>query len=179
MNIYDSLKIFQNEILNSSNVSALKNKYHNLCYAIDKDAALDIHNIDFSLYKKDIRNGLDLALNKMENKLYKAVYFEYDIDNNWQTSCFLCSKYNSIKDNDEDWACEFEEDFFISELPECTKIYKKYFLKSFDTLTNLFLIIRTAIVFKEVLSNEFKNYNHQVCIAFHDQSYITRLNEIS
>lgn len=51
MNIYDSLKIFQNEILNSSNVSALKNKYHNLCYAIDKDAALDIHNIDFSLYR--------------------------------------------------------------------------------------------------------------------------------
>ena len=96
--------------------------------------------------------------------------------NNWQTSCFLCPQYNSIIQRDDDWACDFEEYFFISDLPRFTDIHYKY-SKKFDTWTNLYLIIKTTIIFKEALSKEFDKLDIPICVAFHDQTYITRLNK--
>ncbi len=177
MDIYKHLEEFQQEIITPLNLAELDEKYYQLSKLENPQAANEIRRVDFSEYKSLIKTGFQRAIKLSQANLYKGIYFEYDIDNDWQTNCFLCPIYNTIEQNDEDWACDFDEDFNIGEFSELKEMYKNYYHHEtrFDSYINLYLIVRTVVAFKEAIGNELNNTQAAVCVAFHDQSVITRL----
>ena len=78
-----------------------------------------------------------------------AVYFEYDLDNDWQSAFFLCEKYKPESAQDDDWACDWIENFSGPDFPEASDIYRE---NHFDRTpiakgSTLYLIARTVAAF--------------------------------
>ena len=108
-----------------------------------------------------------------------AIYFEYDLDNNWDSTFFICKEYSALEDNDDDWASNWNEDLQGPRLKEFANIYE---IDGFDINetavgSTIYLIARTVISYAkayQVLSDES---SLAVCIAFHDQDPIIRIKE--
>jgi len=177
MDIYEFLEELQKEILDMLlSKCVLEEKYYQLCLEENRDAAIEIRKMDFSNYIDHIAKGYNKAVCLQNNYPIKAIYFEYDMYNDWQTQCFLSDNYNNIQQLDDDWACSWCEDFFLTDFEKLSEIYKKY-LRKFDTFVNLYLIVRTTLAFREAIGNNLNNNTAAICVAFHDQSIVTRLKE--
>lgn len=106
-----------------------------------------------------------------------ALYFEYDMDNDWQSSFFICNDYTMLSEEDDDWASDWISSVKGPDLKEFAKIYAE---NGFDYNEEaigitLYLIIKTVILFGKVA--ESIEINIPICIGFHDQDPIMRIRE--
>ena len=107
----------------------------------------------------------------------KAIYFEYDLDNGWDSHFFLCQDYRRADENDEDWACEWLSAFNGPGNPTLARLYKEN--KSFDETpfalgSTLYLVARTVATFGSAFGTMKQPPPCSVCMAFHDQNPIIR-----
>ena len=157
----------------------LERKYRKLAVKLaGKQQAARIADLDFASYQRLLDPFVVDAAMGAEALKAKAVYFEYDLDNDWQSGFYLCGEYNPESADDEDWACDWIEDFGGPEFPEASKIYRENYFDRTPIAkgSTLYLVARTVAAFGRCVVHTAPP-NLTVCIAFHDQAPIVRILE--
>jgi len=138
--------------------------------------ASKIAALDFVSYQRALENSFAKAVQGAHEAGAKAVYFEYDLDNDWQSNFFLCGEYSPEEAEDEDWACDWKAEVAGPEFPAASEVYLE---NNFDQTpvakgSTLYLVARTVAACGRCVDKHPLG-NLAVCIAFHDQNPIMRL----
>lgn len=161
--------------------------------------AAKIKAVDLAAYGTAILTGLRQAVGKVQ--AHKAIYFEYDLDNDWQGSFFLCPDYNPSSAGDDDWACRYDGTIKGPIQKALSQVYAE---NGFDTTdaaigSTVYLIGRTVATFGRATDGLSKTTPQEssffgrllakgsrsttaeiaICIAFHDQDPIMRVTELA
>jgi len=134
--------------------------------------------VDFSQYEAGLRKPLGQALTRAGEPGVKAIYFEYDLDNNWKSAFYLCLSYFSEDQQDNDWAADWEQRIPGPDLPAASTVYREHGFAKTDTAKGitLYLVARTVASFGRVVS-QARRIGKPICIGFHDQDPIMRMRE--
>lgn len=138
-----------------------------------------IAGVDLSTYQQQLAEGLHKAVRQTEAREVPAVYFEYDLDNGWSGTFFLCETYNALSEGDDDWACDFSEHIAGPDLPVFSELYKEaggFDRTPLQVATTTLLVARTVAAFGRA-SADVTAEAVNICIAFHDQDPILRIRE--
>src|SRR5687767_7273654 len=89
----------------------LEREYAEHCRDLAGDAqARRIEAVCLTDYQTSLARGLDTAVRRATSSAARAVYFEYDLDNAWESAFFICPDYRPESAGDEDWACDYSDD---------------------------------------------------------------------
>ncbi|MBM7662805.1 hypothetical protein JOC85_003616 [Bacillus mesophilus] len=179
MDIFEYLDELQVDLRRKS-LNEIEEKYFNVCSELaGADRANTIKQLDLNEYVNDLKLGLKQSLKIAQEQTARAIYFEYDLDNNWDSAFFICDEYNRLEDEDDDWASDWSEDFEGPSLEQFANIYE---LDGFDgdnvaIGSTIYLVARTVSAFKTAYKSLSDESSIAVCIAFHDQDPIIRIKE--
>lgn len=143
-------------------------------------AEREVTAVDLSHYTAALTDLLRHGYERAQQLSAKAIYFEYDIDNDWKGWLFLYDDYYPEAVGHDDWACKWIEDIRGPKLPVFTHLYNSY--GGFDVYndteisTTLYLIARTVVCFGRSVSALPQN-GFAVCIGYHDQGKLTRIRK--
>ncbi|SCM95867.1 Uncharacterized protein BWINRASL_03115 [Bacillus mycoides] len=174
MDIFQYLEEMQEDIFSLS-VEQIEVKYYDICSTLASSAhAEQIKSIPLDSYKEGMRIGLKEALEITASEETKAIYFEYDLDNEWDSQFYICDDYMFLEEEDEDWASDWTDKIEGPSLGELAAIYGE---NGFDSDRKsvgitLYLIARTVCSFISACSGIQSNL--PICIGFHDQDPIMR-----
>lgn len=177
MNIFDCLDELQAELFEKS-YEEMEAKYYELCSTTVKGNATErIHNISLDTFQKQIKSSLQEAVRIVNEQSAKAIYFEYDMDNDWESTFFICDEYSSLIEEDDDWASDWIDEIEGPNNKEFAQIYQE---NGFDAtekarVITLFLIVRTIVAFAKAVKNI--KVDVPLCVGFHDQDPIMRIKE--
>ncbi|MFE4094906.1 hypothetical protein ACFX4K_25835 [Priestia sp. YIM B13484] len=177
MNIFDCLDELQAELFEKS-YEEMEAKYYELCSTyVEGNEAERIHNINLDTFQTQVKSSLQEAMRIVNEQSAKAIYFEYDMDNDWESTFFICDGYSSLFEEDDDWASDWIEEIEGPSNKEFAQVYKE---NGFETTEKarviaLFLIVRTLIAFAKAVKNI--KVDIPLCIGFHDQDPIMRIKE--
>ena len=158
---------------------SLENTYGAICRDLAGPSQADrIAKLAFPAYQALLCPLVDRAIKEANDCKAQAIYFEYDLDNDWDGGFFLCGQYNPESANDEDWACDWIRDFRGPGFPEASAVYCE---NHFDRTpiakgSTLYLVARTIAAFGRCVARA-TSPAPTICIAFHDQTPITRIAE--
>jgi uncharacterized protein YndB with AHSA1/START domain len=179
-NIYDYLYEFFLDLQDKS-FNEIENKYYKICAKLaGAGRANKIKQIDVSDYINEMKSGLTQAiLTANSERDAKAIYFEYDLDNQWEGTFFICNEYNPAEDEDEDWACDCEIDIDGPNFLPFSELYEVDGFDEDDSAmgSNMYLVARTVLAFAQAYNELSEKSTVPVCIAFHDQDPIYRIQE--
>jgi len=174
VDIFQYLEEMQEDVFSLA-VEQIEAKYFEICSMLaSAEYAERIKAIDLESYKESIRVGLDAAVEMATNEESKAIYFEYDLDNEWDSQFYICEEYIPLEEEDDDWASEWT---YNIEGPGSVELADMYNGNGFDTSEKavgitLYLIAKTLCNFISVRSEVQSNI--PICIGFHDQDPIMR-----
>lgn len=138
-----------------------------------------ISKLAFDKYEKRLEKSFIKAA-RAEAIQALALYFEYDLDNNWSSNFYVCDLYNSEED-DDDWAADWYDDEVIEgpSFAATQAVYQSGFDDTPKALgTTLYMVARTVAAFGRCF-DKHATPGPAICIAFHDQTPIMRLSEPS
>ncbi|HDR4560250.1 hypothetical protein COE58_23525 [Bacillus cereus] len=174
MDMFHYLEEMQEDIFSLS-VEQIEVKYYSICSTLASGAHAErIKMIQLDSYEESMRIGLRETLEIAESEEVKAIYFEYDLDNEWNSQFYICEEYVPLEEEDDDWASEWAYDI---EGPKSVELAGVYAENGFDTSEKavgitLYLIARTVCSFISACSEVRSNI--PICIGFHDQDPIMR-----
>ncbi|MFB8426641.1 hypothetical protein ACFC4S_32140 [Priestia megaterium] len=177
MNIFDCLDELQGELFEKS-YEEMEAKYYELCSTnVEGNEAERIHNINLDTFQTQVKSSLQEAVHIVNAQSAKAIYFEYDMDSDWESTFFICDGYSSLFEEDDDWASDWIDEIEGPSNKEFAQIYQE---NSFDAtekerVITLFLIVRTLVAFAKAVKNI--KVDVPLCIGFHDQDPIMRIKE--
>ena len=157
----------------------LEATYHALAAELAGPEQADvIARLDFPSYGARLQPCFMQALQAAARCRATAVYFEYDLDNDWQSNFFLCEKYSSESADDDDWACDWIEDCSGPDFPEASEVYLENHFDRTPTAkgSTLYLVARTVAAFGRCFE-QAASPAITTCIAFHDQTPVLRIFE--
>ena len=107
MDIHDYIEQMS-PYLDAKDWGGLESRYEEVARSLAGGAqASKISRVNLSAYEESLCRGLSLAIERARKLSAKAVYFEYDLDNNWAGNFFICRDYNAREAGDEEWACKW------------------------------------------------------------------------
>ncbi|MFB8427074.1 hypothetical protein ACFC4S_34595 [Priestia megaterium] len=177
MNIFDCLDELQAELFEKS-YEEMEAKYYELCSTnVESNEAERIHNINLDTFQMKVKISLEEAVHIVNEQSAKAIYFEYDMDNGWESTFFICNGYSSLIEEDDDWASDWIDEIEGPSNKEFAQIYQE---NGFDAtekarVITIFLIVRTLVAFTKAVKNI--KVDIPLCIGFHDQDPIMRIKE--
>jgi hypothetical protein len=186
MDIYQHIDLML-PYINRRDWTSLEAEYKQLATRLaGPEVANAISSVEIVEYETALRNAMASAYEKIEQSsaakaiAAKAIYFEYDLDNFWQSNFFICQDYNSLVAADEDWACDWIEEVKGPEFQAFAELYDS--THGFDTTdldkgTTLYLVARTVAAFGRC-AEHFLIKPYALCLAFHDQDPIMRIKEL-
>jgi hypothetical protein len=139
-----------------------------------------IHDIVLEDYEQALKETLDRAFVRLAETQGIAVYFEYDIDNDWQSYFFLYDHYLPESEGDDEWAVSWKQDIEGPDLPVFTELCETF--GGFDVEDDaqigvtLYLIARTTASFGRALEG-LTVPDVAICMGYHDQGDLTRIRE--
>ena len=178
MNVFDELSNMQKLIFNN-NWGEFEKHYHSLCESYSPDLAKQIASGESQYLTDRIFGSYCKALKKARKNNAKAIYYEYDLDNDWKTAFFVCPEYYPINEKNDDWACHWLSDHIAPGIHDFGKIYAKLggFCNSDEnTAVTLYMIARTTSILNSIIQRK-PPQNINICIGFHDQDPIHRIYE--
>jgi hypothetical protein len=140
-----------------------------------------IKHINLDTYQFKLEHAYLKAVDLAKQKSSTAIYFEYDLDNEWQSHFFLCPYYTPLKlydtvDAPDDWACVFDNEVIQGpDLNVFSNLFSEY---CHNGEVKAYLVARTVAVFEKVYQIHQTN-DVAICIAFHDQDPIIRIHDIN
>ncbi len=167
MNIFDYLDELQVD-LKEKNLEELEEKYFNRCNQLaGTERANKIRQIDLNDYKKELKMGLEQSIKIAIELDSKAIYFEYDLDHNWESAFYICEEYNPLEDSDDDWACNWTDDIGGPSLKQFGEIYEEngFDCSNLATGTTIYLVARTIISYIRALNELPNQISIPICIA--------------
>jgi hypothetical protein len=164
----------------------LESYFHQYCEGfVSADVAAAIKNVDLDKCEPYLRDKATEALSLAKVYNVKAVYYEYNVQNDWASNFYICPQYNSIEMQDDDWVVNFiplvnqpeeyepsldTEPFkFPDFLYQCEGVEER-------TVVEYYLIARTTALFGRA-TETIAWGNIALCIGFHDQQIVTRIYE--
>lgn len=178
MDIYEHIALMK-PLIARSDWDGLESSYRRCCSNLaGEDQTQKIAALDFASYQAVLEDFFSKAVATAQAVNAQALYFEYDLDNDWQSNFFLCGDYNPESAGDDDWACEWLDEVKGPEFPEAFDVYSD---NNFDRSplakgSTLYLVARTVAAYGRC-SDKHPSDSTAVCIAFHDQDPIMRLSE--
>lgn len=166
-------------LIASRDWSSLERAYHELAAEMaGEEQAARIAQLAFPAYQLRLQPFLTKAHADALRLRAKAIYFEYDLDNDWQSAFFICERYNAESAHDDDWACDWTEDFRGPDFADASAIYREH---SFDRTpvakgSTLYLVARTVASFGRCCE-QAGFLAVTTCMAFHGQDPIVRIVE--
>lgn len=157
--------------------AAFEAHYAQLCSAVDSSVAERIAAVDLDYYNDRQYDAYCKALKKARSADAAALYFEYDLDNDWQSTFFVCREYAEPDIGDDDWACRWAAQVRGSCVPKFAEIYgrtEKFGVTPAAVAVTLYLIARTEAALAATVARKPPGAI-KVCIGFHDQDPIHRL----
>lgn len=167
----------------------MEQHFHAVCYDLAGPRwAHRIASVDLVGYREALCQGLSQSLTRAQVLSARAVYFEYDLDNDWQGSFFIHATYRrEISRGDErwapdwdDWACDWLESIDGPSCPELVSIYQEtsgFDKTDLDQGVTLYLVARTIAAFGHA-STTLAPGDIAICLAYHDGD-IMRIHEAS
>lgn len=179
MDIYDYLDLLQKDI-QTSPIQEIEQRYFDICTKLcGTDIAKAIQLVSLKDYQEALQDLLAHGLTVAYSEGAKAIYFEYDLDNDWDSTLFICEDYQPLEEDDDEWACEWVDEINGPSLATFGNLYESH---GFDDTneaigSTLYLIVRTVLEYMRAYNevNAFPKVN--VCIGFHDQDPVMRINE--
>jgi hypothetical protein len=177
MDIYDYIEQMIPHI-NAKDWDALESHFKSIAeFLAGKEYTSKIAEVNLSNYQNSLCTELSLAIEKARNLSAKAIYFEYDLDNDWQSNFFICQDYNPQMSGDEDWACDWLDEVKGSDF----SLFGDLYIPGFDSTeafrgANLYLIARTVAAFGRSCE-KYQSEKFAICLAFHDQDPVMRIYE--
>jgi hypothetical protein len=102
-----------------------------------------------------------------------AVYFEYDMDDAWKGSFFICRSYQAKEVGDNDWATDWKELIPGPSMPGFAAAFTSFNSTTADVGKTVLLAARTLACVWE--ATDPWPPDTVLCAGFHDQSSLTRL----
>ena len=159
----------------------LEQHYHDICGQLSGPAwAERISAVSLIEYGPVLSQGLHEALARAHRLRARAVYFEYDLDNGWDSHFFICQNYRpelppSHSDPDwDDWACDWIDEVEGPSQTELAAIYQEspeFFETQLAQGLSLYLVAKTVAAFGRV-SDGVDPRGIAVCLAYHDGDII-------
>lgn len=148
------------------------------CEQAGTELAKRIASVSLKIFQAALAPGLSEAIRSAESIEAKAVYFEYDMDNDWESAFFVCPKYRPESEGDDDWACDYSEAVEGPDLPEFGAIYREYGFseKPAAVGSTCYMIARTVAAVGRA-AGEIPGKGLAICAGFHDQDPIVRIHE--
>ena len=163
----------------------IEDKWYQKCAQLSgKEVADRIASVDMTEYGSKLEEQMRKALLVASKESAKAVYFEYDIDNDWDGEFFICTAYSPFVGRSEDaleaedWCCDWDTAVGGPAMPIFTQIYKKHgaFFKKGEDAT-YYMIMRTAYAFAKCVE-KMPQTEFPICLGFHDQDFVWRFREL-
>lgn len=142
-----------------------------------KEIATEIAEISLTEYSDELEEALKRAYEEAEEAEAPAVYFEYDMDNEWNGALYVCPEYAPEDEEDDDWATNSDSELEAPNKPEFAEIYREDFDEDdIDRGVNGYLIARTVAAFGRCVDS-LPEPDFAVCVGFLDQDGIFRIRE--
>jgi hypothetical protein len=157
----------------------LEDAYRRVCeHLAGPQQASRIASLDFQSYQAALQSALAEAPMHLADSNAQALYFEYDLDNRWDSAFFRCPQYNAEHVDDEDWSCDWDDHWPGPSFEEASSLYLE---NHFDRTrvakgSTLYLVARTVAAFGRAL-DQVPLDPLAVCIGFHDQTPVFRVRE--
>ncbi|MBN1900134.1 hypothetical protein JW926_02260 [Candidatus Sumerlaeota bacterium] len=179
MNIYDYLdQIYED--LNENDWDVVESKYRELALKCAGEKVTNrITHINLRDYQKSLYEKLLEAVDIGETSSAQAIWFEYDIENNWKGRFLICPEYYPESEEDDDWASEWESEVEAMTLGEFAAIYREfggYNDEDSHVATTLYLITRLVCAFGRCVDG-LTNNHLAICIGFPEQDPLWRIVE--
>lgn len=177
MDIFEYLDELQADI-SEKDFQEIEDKYFKICSELaGQDRAKKIEQISLDTYINELKSGLEQSIKIAQEQAARAIYFEYDLDNNWDSAFFICGEYSPLQDEDDDWACDWNADLGGPSLKEFAAIYELDGFASNEAAigTTIYLAARTVISYAKAYQALSDKTPIAVCIAFHDQDPLIRI----
>ncbi|PMB03042.1 hypothetical protein CEN49_24275 [Fischerella thermalis CCMEE 5273] len=134
-----------------------------------------IKNIPLEGYISENKVILKSVLESSLIKNAKAIYYEYDLDNSWSSSFFICREYYPMSMEDDDWASDWIHCVDGPSISSFSRIYRSFDENDSSAAITLYLIARTRVAFTSAVRGF--DTNIPVCMAYHDEDPIIRVIE--
>jgi hypothetical protein len=150
-----------------------------VCANLDRGGFDRIAALDLRPYQDELATVLRGVADSASSSDATAVYWEFDLDNGWDSAFFLCDDYAPEEDGDDSWASVYDEDNVVSgpSQSDLAAIYPRSFnATDSEVARNLFLIARTVVAFGQAASEVWPD-ELPLCAGFHDQESLFRIVE--
>ncbi|HEV8489703.1 MAG TPA: hypothetical protein VGQ58_07960 [Candidatus Limnocylindrales bacterium] len=154
----------------------LESEFEGTCRDVDPVLAGQIANVDLGEYRGQLRQLLNRASHRAVRDDVKAVYWEFDLDNRWDSAAFLCQDYRPESAADDDWAAEFDP-ADVTKGPsnaQLASFYRGAWEGPAEIAANLYLVARTVASFG-IVADEAWLTTLPLCAGFHDQTEVFRI----
>jgi hypothetical protein len=139
-----------------------------------------IMSINMTRYSNSLSKLLRKGIQEALKQAAEAIYFEYDIDNNWSSNLFIHAVYKPEYRMDDDWACDWIDSLKGPSFPLFTQIYRMYggfhVENDNEVGTTFYLLARTIAAFGKA-AEKISSSDLAICIGYHDQTIVTRIRE--
>lgn len=163
-------------LLAAGDWSGVERAGQQLCQQHAPHLAGPIAKVPVAKYEKALRASLLEAFQRATPEVV-AIYWEYDLDNDWSSAFFLCGEYRPLSAGDDDWAADWLDDFNGPDFQPFARLYQAEFDRTPEALAStVYLVARTMAALGRAAEG-LKLGKRALCAAFHDQDGIMRLSE--
>ena len=153
--------------------AGLERTFEDACRADAPGEEAGISRVDLRRYTGALVNLVGRASKALGPDI-AAVYWEFDVDNDWSSAAFLCSRYEPETATDDDWASEFDAERAIHgpAMPELARLMSTW-TGNEHAAANAYLIARTIAAFGRASAGW--HADRPLCAGYHDQSVVFRI----
>jgi hypothetical protein len=147
------------------------------CLALDPSTAEGVARVNLGSYEAELANGLRAVLANVRDGGFRAVYWEFDPDNEWSSAFFPCWTYAPEANKDDDWASDFDTSATVPgpALPHFADIYEPAWDATPEAAArNGYLIARTLAAFGRAADAVWTE-PIPLCAGYHDQDVVFRI----
>jgi hypothetical protein len=181
---YDDFLDIVQEFSKQKDWNGMESYFNQYCERfVSAGVAAAIKNVDLVECERYLTTKTNEAFSLAKAHSVKAIYYEYNIQNDWASNFYICPNYNPIETQDDDWVVNFIQ---IDELkgfeptaeniPELSGCLYECEGVEERTVVEYYLIARTTAAFGRA-TQVLDLGNIALCIGFHDQQIVTRIYE--
>lgn len=133
-------------------------------------------DIDLSGYVRALEDLIRVAVVDAESRTASALYFEYDLDNGWESGAFFCRSFEPSIIPFVEWPADFEDHVDGPALPQFSRAFRRYGWEDSpeSNAVVILTVARTIAAFGRALGNAGPG-PLPWAIGFHDQDPIVPL----
>lgn len=134
-------------------------------------------DVDLTDYTRALDHAIGDALSRVEKSDPAALYFEYDLDNGWESAIFLCSAFEPPFVPFAEWPIGSDEHVEGPALPAFAKAFGRFGWDNTEESRAMVIVTvaRTTAAFGRALHRGDPQRDLPWAIGFHDQDPLTMI----